>query len=801
MRAADNQSVISPEHSPLVMLVDGTAEADAIAAAIEGAGLRLVRAGDTRSAETLFVTVRPGLIILSLDDEGALAFCDLIGAIPRGSGVPVLLLGGEGEEGAACREAVEASIWGPHATLPRPVQVDELLERLRDLLGLEAAASTSLSQVPAAEIDEPTLGITREPTQVLGENASPVGDLLHDPAFGLGFADILKGSDLDLGLGGEAQGTASHPWEVRLEALGSDDAGGSAGSGESTAEPGTSATAERIDTRLVTTERPGLVGALPEIPAPWSPAGEPEPGPAPVDRSDALPHAPPQAQPDDDGPSGVTELSADFRRVIDEVAQRLFPESPPDEYQDDHLDEIQTIVPVVDHGLGLDDDVDFYAQALDGMETFSVGPPGLTLSILDGLQTEERLRRTPAADSEGGRTSIRDVAALEDGPTGASPAVSGPAPQGQEAAEPARAEPAPARRDPIPILVGTEQISYGDLAEHPVPELLAACIRGRLSGQLVVRQRPQGAADATEPGASLPVRTIVFDAGRPLAATSGQVQDRMVELLLRQGTLNDEQAARCRALVEATGRRPGAILVELGAIKTAELFPLVRWHFRELLVACFDWRSGSFWVETGPPPSQWRIRLEEPGAALLLEGLRRRYAADELVALLGGEGARLRRIGTAPIEGVLDEERDLLDLCDGTRTLARVLEETGVERGQALAVLQGLALLGVLAREPPGAAAEPARDVAVDRARLEQRIRLCQEADYFTLLGVSPEASTYEIRKAHEQIAHELSPGRLAAIDTTDLDARLADVRYVIDEALEVLTDPALREAYRQSRF
>jgi hypothetical protein len=275
----------------------------------------------------------------------------------------------------------------------------------------------------------------------------------------------------------------------------------------------------------------------------------------------------------------------------------------------------------------------------------------------------------------------------------------------------------------------------------------------------------------------------------------------MVELLHRQGTLTDEQAARCRALVEATGRRPGAILVELGAIKTAELFPLVRWHFRELVVASLDWRAGAFWVETSPPPSQWRIRLEEPGAALLLEGLRRRYGAGELVTLLGGEGIRLQRVGDAPVEGVLEDERELLALCDGTRTLARVLEETAVERGQALAALHGLALLGVLASEPRAAAVAPARDAAVDRARLEQRIRLCQEADYFTLLGLSPEASTYEIRKAHEQIALELSPGRLAAIDTADLDARLADVRYVIDEALEVLTDQALREAYCRSRF
>ena len=84
---------------------------------------------------------------------------------------------------------------------------------------------------------------------------------------------------------------------------------------------------------------------------------------------------------------------------------------------------------------------------------------------------------------------------------------------------------------------------------------------------------------------------------------------------------------------------------------------------------------------------------------------------------------------------------------------------------------------------------------------MEHRIRLCREADYFTLLGLSPEASTYEIRKAHEALTQELTPGYLSVIDAMDLNDQLAEVRYVIDEAFEVLSDEILREAYRRGRF
>ena len=63
----------------------------------------------------------------------------------------------------------------------------------------------------------------------------------------------------------------------------------------------------------------------------------------------------------------MTELSADFRRVIDEVAHRLFPEASPDEYQDEHFDELNTIVPVVDHGTTYFEELDEYS--LDAMDT------------------------------------------------------------------------------------------------------------------------------------------------------------------------------------------------------------------------------------------------------------------------------------------------------------------------------------------------------------------------------------------------------------------------------------------------
>jgi hypothetical protein len=233
----------------------------------------------------------------------------------------------------------------------------------------------------------------------------------------------------------------------------------------------------------------------------------------------------------------------------------------------------------------------------------------------------------------------------------------------------------------------------------------------------------------------------------------------------------------------------------------------VRSHFCEIVYASFSWRSGSFRLEPLPPTFRPRVAIEQSGASLLLEGLRRRYRAEELVELLGGSAAapRSRLAASAPPpDGLLPGEAELIALADGTRPVEQVVALSRLDRAQALAVLYGLTLLGHL--ELPGAGALPrvgteSQARAVDRSRLEERIRQSQEADYFTLLGLGPEASPYEIRLAHERRRAEIAPERVAALGALDLEDRLRQARYALDEALEILSDDELRAAYRRARF
>ena len=87
-------------------------------------------------------------------------------------------------------------------------------------------------------------------------------------------------------------------------------------------------------------------------------------------------------------------------------------------------------------------------------------------------------------------------------------------------------------------------------------------------------------------------------------------------------------------------------------------------------------------------------------------------------------------------------------------------------------------------------------DLAIDRERVRARWQLVAEADYFALLGVRRDATSFEIRRAYESARRDFAaegfPGELRH----ELARELDDIATVLDEAFRVLRDDPLRREY-----
>src|SRR6185436_14284675 len=110
----------------------------------------------------------------------------------------------------------------------------------------------------------------------------------------------------------------------------------------------------------------------------------------------------------------------------------------------------------------------------------------------------------------------------------------------------------------------------GILDDVDAPLLLGRIFNAGTTGRLVVTSGPVE-------------RTIYFEAGRPVYAASNNPDDRMIGMLVRQGRITPAQHQTALQAAKQSGRKMGALLVDLGALEVSELLPAIRQHYEELV--------------------------------------------------------------------------------------------------------------------------------------------------------------------------------------------------------------------------
>ncbi len=310
-------------------------------------------------------------------------------------------------------------------------------------------------------------------------------------------------------------------------------------------------------------------------------------------------------------------------------------------------------------------------------------------------------------------------------------------------------------------------------------------------------------------------RKIFMEEGEPTMATSSAREDRLIELLHREGRLNDRQYEQAAMTIGASGRRAGVVLVEKGLIASRELFPLVRHHYETIIFDSFAWSTGSWRFAQGKHQSSERVLLDLPTASIIVEGLRSRAPLAEIQKIVARD-ARPKNTGggICPLEetGLSDRELEPLEWFDGTRGVEELAQRFSVVVDDLYALIAGLVVLGWVhvtggdeERSAAGAQGGENLWTDVDR-RQESRIEMARVVDkqaqvaqgnYFAIMQVPPEASGHEIRKAYRRLRGLFAIERFVTPELLDLQPKVMEIRFVLDEAYEILRNTSLREAYR----
>jgi hypothetical protein len=324
---------------------------------------------------------------------------------------------------------------------------------------------------------------------------------------------------------------------------------------------------------------------------------------------------------------------------------------------------------------------------------------------------------------------------------------------------------------------------------------IARGITSRLTGSLAI---------TTSRG----LRRVILQEGDLITVGSDVAEESLVSFLAGRGDLGQSAASRLVGKLPSSGRHAGAALIAQGLLAQDDLWPVLRGHAEWLLGRVLLDGPGSVEVEDEAPG---RLRAEPgvfggaTGAEIFVEVARRVLPPQASRTALGGDGARF---DAGPKSNLLSEcalgaAEDAKIRGAAGRSLSELVD---AEEGDFVSALRALVELGILevrasarAAEPSGPREHDPLDDEAIRLRVEARLALVQEGDYFSLLGVSSDATPYEIKRAYLELRRQFEPSKLLTAGTVELAADVSLIADVLDEAYDVLRDTNRRERYRRA--
>jgi hypothetical protein len=236
-----------------------------------------------------------------------------------------------------------------------------------------------------------------------------------------------------------------------------------------------------------------------------------------------------------------------------------------------------------------------------------------------------------------------------------------------------------------------EYVYHGDLETTPLPAILATINRYGVPGVLEVAR-----SDITK-------RVYLLD-GDIIFATSTDRRESLGDFMVERGVLSKEDLeASIHKLSGSEGLRHGEIMVQMGLIEADQLGIQVRKQVQAIVWSLFNWTSGRVTFEVGPSKEDEVFKIKIPTARAIVAGCRVIEDPKMITARMGGRGAVLKRLTPPPHLNSFrleSDERELLELIDGKRTLYELCEAGPLNPGANARVLYALAELQLITVDP-----------------------------------------------------------------------------------------------------
>ena len=360
----------------------------------------------------------------------------------------------------------------------------------------------------------------------------------------------------------------------------------------------------------------------------------------------------------------------------------------------------------------------------------------------------------------------------------------------------------------------------GSLDQDQLPEVLHSLAWSEESGVLQVTQ------DFTS-------KHIYFGQGSIVFARSNQHADRLGELLVRHDRITRSQLADASNKVRSSGRKLGAVLVQMGLMSETDVRTWVADQMRGIIHPLFAWSSGEYCFREKSNPVAEDLTVELSTIPTILEGTRH-VENPERVRLALGDMSRIVSYSTDPWMhshqvSLTPHEGFVLSRVDGQSSINDVLAVTPLPEEETLRCLYALISAGFLefgakgrdltpstarrvfemplllssqesapSRPPDAESAASAEDQKTRRDILAKHASL-SGCTFYDCLEVRPNTKDAEIRRAYLTLVKKYHPDRHRSAHLRDLQLLLQEILAKATEAYEALYLPSSRRCYDQS--
>jgi tetratricopeptide (TPR) repeat protein len=324
----------------------------------------------------------------------------------------------------------------------------------------------------------------------------------------------------------------------------------------------------------------------------------------------------------------------------------------------------------------------------------------------------------------------------------------------------------------------------------------------------LTRNRKTGTLNLSTPTFT---KTIYLNAGDVIFASSNYADDRLGEMLLKAGKITVAQYDNSVAVLKSTGKRQGAIFVELGYLTPKELFQGLKYQVNEIIQSMFLLEDAAYEFREGDIPSQEVITLKMSIGNLIYAGVNRIINWTRIRNEMPDTDSMLK-LSEDPLSlfqeiELSSQDKKILSLIDGKKTIKEIINSSWMGSFEALKILYVLWSIGMIEE---AAEQEETLD-AEETAALEEILRPFSGEEetmptkinslYFKLghltmnelLEVDESSDSEKIKKNYYRLAKEYHPDRHLTLTDPDTKMKLTAIFDAITKAYRTLKDDASR--------